>query len=61
LACVSILVVMKFFVPWLRGQLKIWPWVVWADASRSMIFILVVALALAVIPTLLMTRKYLKV
>lgn len=61
LACSSILVVMQFFVPWLRGQLKIWPWVVWADATRSMLFIVVIALILAVIPTLLMTRKYLKV
>ena len=30
LACLSIVVVMQVFVPWLRGQLKIWPWVVWA-------------------------------
>ena len=30
----SIVVVMQFFVPWLRGQLKIWPWVVWSDAIR---------------------------
>jgi cell division transport system permease protein len=61
LACLSIVVVMQFFVPWLRGQLKIWPWVVWADATRSMILIVVIALVLAVVPTLLMTRKYLKV
>ncbi|HEY7043256.1 MAG TPA: permease-like cell division protein FtsX [Nocardioidaceae bacterium] len=61
LACLSILVVMQFFVPWLRGELKIWPWVVWGDASRSMLFIIVIALVLAVVPTLLMTRKYLKV
>ena len=61
LACFSIFVVMQFFVPWLRGQLKIWPWVVWADASKSMVFIVVIALVLAIVPTLLMTRKYLKV
>ncbi len=61
LACSSILVVMQLFVPWLKGQLKIWPWVVWADATKSMLFIIVIALILAVIPTLLMTRKYLKV
>ncbi len=61
LACSSILVVMQLFVPWLKGQLKIWPWVVWADATKSMLFIVVIALILAVIPTLLMTRKYLKV
>ena len=61
LACLSLVVVMQFFVPWLRGQLKIWPWVIWADASKAMVFIVLVAMVLAVIPTLLMTRKYLKV
>ncbi len=61
LACLSIVVVMQFFVPWLREQLKIWPWVVWSDATASMLLIVVIALVLAVIPTLLMTRKYLKV
>ncbi len=61
LACVSIVVVMQFFVPWLRDQLKIWPWVVWSDATSSMLLIVVIAVVLAVIPTLLMTRKYLKV
>jgi cell division transport system permease protein len=61
MACLSIVVVMQFFVPWLRGQLKIWPWVEWGDATASMVLILGIALVLAVIPTLLMTRKYLKV
>ena len=61
LACMSIVVVMQAFVPWLRGQLKIWPWVVWGDATQSMILIVVIALILAVVPTLLLTRKYLKV
>ena len=61
LACLSIVVVMQFFVPWLRGQLKIWPWIIWGDAVSAMTIIVVIALVLAVIPTLLMTRKYLKV
>jgi cell division transport system permease protein len=61
LACLSIVVVMQFFVPWLRDQLQIWPWVVWSDATTAMVSILVIALVLAVLPTLLMTRKYLKV
>ncbi len=61
LACGSLAVAMKVFVPWLRGHLKIWPWVTWGAAWESMIIIGVIALVLAVIPTLLMTRKYLKV
>ena len=61
LACLSIVVVMQFFVPWLRGQLKIWPWIIWSDAVSAMVVIVVIALVLAVVPTLLMTRKYLKV
>jgi cell division transport system permease protein len=61
LACSSILVVMQLFVPWLRGHLKIWPWVEWVDATKAMGFIVVIAMILAVVPTLLMTRKYLKV
>lgn len=61
LACGSLVVSMKFFVPWLREHLKIWPWVTWSAAWESMIIIVGIALVLAVIPTLLMTRKYLKV
>ncbi len=61
LACGSVLVVMRFFVPWLRAHLQIWPWIDWNAALFAMGSILAIALALAVIPTLLMTRKYLRV
>jgi cell division transport system permease protein len=61
LACGSVVIVMQFFVPWLRSHLQIWPWIDWGAAFFAMSVILAIALALAVIPTLLMTRKYLKV
>ena len=61
LACSSIYVVMAFFVPWLRGHLKIWPWIDWSAALSAMVQLGLIALLLSVIPTLLMTRKYLKV
>jgi cell division transport system permease protein len=60
-ACGSVLVVMQFFVPWLRSHLQIWPWIGQAAATQAMIAIVAIALVLAVVPTLLMTRKYLKV
>lgn len=61
LACGSVVVVMVFFVPWLREHVRVLPWVDWGHAWDAMGFIVAIALALAVIPTLLMTRKYLKV
>jgi cell division transport system permease protein len=61
LACSSIFVIMQFFVPWLRGHLKIWPWIEWVDATKAMSAVVAIALVLAIVPTLLMTRKYLKV
>ncbi len=45
----------------LRGKFPIFEWVQWGDAWVICAWIGVVGLALAVIPTLLMTRKYLKV
>ncbi len=61
LACASIVGIMSFAVPWLRGNVRLWPWVERADAIAAMGVVVGIALALAVIPTLLMTRKYLKV
>jgi cell division transport system permease protein len=61
LACGSVLAVMKVFVPWLRTHLQIWPWIDSGAATSAMIAIVAIALLLAVVPTLLMTRKYLKV
>lgn len=60
-ACLSIAGAMKFFIPWLRGHVGVWPWIEWSAGWQAMGGIVVIALVLAVIPTLLMTRKYLKV
>lgn len=45
----------------LRGRFPVFEWVEWADAYAIMGWIALLGLALALIPTLLMTRKYLKV
>lgn len=57
----SVLAVMRLIVPWLRGHIQGWPWVDWGAAYVAMAAIVGIALGLAIIPTLLMTRKYLKV
>lgn len=61
LACGSVLAIMTFAVPWLRGHVRLWPWVENGDAIAAMVVVVSIALTLAIIPTLLMTRKYLKV
>jgi cell division transport system permease protein len=61
LACGSIALAMATAVPWLRDHASLWPWVTWGDARVAMYAVVVIALLLAVVPTLLMTRKYLKV
>lgn len=61
LACGALAVAMTTAVPWLRDYAVLWPWVDWADARWAMLVIGGIALVLATIPTLLMTRKYLKV
>ncbi|MPZ96171.1 MAG: FtsX-like permease family protein [Propionibacteriales bacterium] len=45
----------------LRGKFPIFEWVGWSDAYVIMGWIALLGLALALLPTLLMTRKYLKV
>ena len=61
LACASVLALMYWVVPWLRVRVDLWPWVDRADATFAMTVVVATALLLAVLPTLLMTRKYLKV
>ncbi len=61
LACGSVLAIMTWAVPWLRGHVRLWPWVDMSDALAAMVVVVGIALALAIVPTLLMTRKYLKV
>jgi cell division transport system permease protein len=61
LACGAIILTMTTAVPWLREHSTLWPWVRWPEAISAMTWIVVIALLLGTIPTLLMTRKYLKV
>lgn len=61
LACGSVVLVMRLFVPWLREHVQVLPWIDWSAGIFAMLVIVGIAVVLAVIPTLLMTRKYLKV
>jgi cell division transport system permease protein len=61
LACGALALAMATAIPWLRDHASLWPWVTWADARSAMVIVVVIALLLAIVPTLLMTRKYLKV
>jgi cell division transport system permease protein len=61
LACGALALAMATAIPWLRDHASLWPWVTWTDARQAMVIIVVISLLLAIIPTLLMTRKYLKV
>lgn len=45
----------------LRGKLQITQWVTWSDAFVTMGWVAVVGVVLTVVPTLVVTRKYLKV
>jgi len=45
----------------LRGKLQITEWVSWSDSYATMGWVAVVGVVLTVIPTLVVTRKYLKV
>lgn len=61
LACGSLLLVMLRFVPWLEREVRFWRWVDMDAAYMAMGAITVIAVVLATIPTLIMTRKYLMV
>ncbi|MEJ7743287.1 MAG: permease-like cell division protein FtsX [Nocardioidaceae bacterium] len=61
LACGSLLLVMKRFVPWLEREVQFWGWVSMDAAYTAMAVICVIAAILSVVPTLFLTRKYLKV
>jgi cell division transport system permease protein len=60
---VGVLAAMMTFVidRWLRPEVHIVLWVDWGDALRTGIWIGLLTLVLTALPTLLMTRKYLKV
>ncbi|MEJ7706724.1 MAG: permease-like cell division protein FtsX [Nocardioidaceae bacterium] len=61
LACGSLALVMLRAVPWLEREVRFWGWVEMESAYMAMAVIAGIAVVLAVIPTLLMTRRYLKV
>jgi cell division transport system permease protein len=61
LACGAIIATRVAAVPWLRHHVTAWPWVGWHEARMAMLWIVAIAVLLATVPTLLMTRKYLKV
>lgn len=61
LACGGVVLAMNTLVPWLHRHTASWPWIGWSEARPVLLQISVIAVLLAVIPTLLMTRKYLKV
>jgi cell division transport system permease protein len=61
LACGAIVATRLAAVPWLRQHVTAWPWVGWHEARFAMLVIVAIAILLATVPTLLMTRKYLKV
>ncbi|MDX6297317.1 MAG: cell division transport system permease protein [Nocardioidaceae bacterium] len=61
LACATLAVVVKWFVPWLHRVVQLWQWVSWSTALWAMVWMVAIALALAIVPTVVMTRKYLRV
>ncbi|MGH3471972.1 MAG: permease-like cell division protein FtsX [Nocardioidaceae bacterium] len=60
-ACATLAAAMQFIRPQLMGYIQSWPIVGWSSANAVMLVIVGIAVVLAIIPTLLMTRKYLKV
>jgi cell division transport system permease protein len=61
-ACLAVFSLMKWFVyPSLHGESQLMEWVDWGDALVAMGWITVGGLTLALVPTLVMTRKYLRV
>lgn len=61
-ACAAIAALMKWFIyPSLHGESQLMAWVDWGDAFVAMGWITLGGLALAIVPTLVMTRKYLSV
>lgn len=61
LACGTLAVVVKWFVPWLHRVVQLWQWVSWSTALWTMLWMVVIGVLLAIVPTVLMTRRYLRV
>lgn len=63
LACISMAAVQYFAIDQAKSQLSIESigWITWADTGRSMLWVAVVGVVLSIIPTLVATRRYLRV
>jgi cell division transport system permease protein len=61
LAALGMYVAIETVVPWLHRHTGAWPWVGWTQGRPVLFEIAGIALLLAVVPTLLMTRRYLRV
>ena len=62
LACVTLWVAVYIVVNRFASQtFQVWEWVQFSDSLRVTVYMVIVGLVLAVIPTFLTTRKYLKV
>lgn len=62
LACVTLWIAVYIVVNRFASQtFQVWEWVQFSDSLRVTVYMVIVGLVLAVIPTFLTTRKYLKV
>jgi cell division transport system permease protein len=62
LACVTLWVAVYLIVNrFARQTFQVWEWVQFSDAAQVTVYMVIAGLVLAVIPTFLTTRKYLKV
>ncbi len=62
LACITLWIAVYLIVNrFARQTFQVWEWVQFSDAAQVTVYMVVAGLVLAVIPTFLTTRKYLKV
>jgi cell division transport system permease protein len=61
LASLSLIAFMAVVIYGLLGDSTIVPWVSWQDSVAVMTFIAALGVAMTLLPTLLLTRRYLKV
>lgn len=61
LAGLTIVAFMVVIIYGLLGDSTIVPWVGWFDAAQSILWIALLGISMTLLPTLLLTRKYLKV
>lgn len=62
LSCGALAAFMQFAVyGWLRENSRVMPWITWSDAVTAGWMVAALGIVLTAVPTLVMTRKYLKV